>query len=94
MNGILDAEVWVNEKGEFSVINFGDVIEEENIRHIWDRYYRIDKSGKRRVTGTGIGLSIVKEILVAHKFDFGVTSDVKNGTNFWVKFPVSQEKNI
>lgn len=87
-------KITLNEKGEFSVINFGDVIEEENIRHIWDRYYRIDKSGKRRVTGTGIGLSIVKEILVAHKFAFGVTSDVQNGTNFWVKFPVSQGKNI
>ena len=81
-------KIVLNEKGEFSVINFGNVIEEENIRHIWDRYYKIDKSGKRRVTGTGIGLSIVKEILVAHGYEYGVTSDNEKGTNFWIKFPV------
>jgi len=72
----------------FSVTNFGDVIDKENINHIWDRYYRIDKSGQRRVTGTGIGLSIVKEILNAHNYVFGVTSELENGTNFWIKFPI------
>ena len=75
----------------FSVTNYGDVIEEQNIKHIWDRYYRIDKSGKRRVTGTGIGLSIVKEILNAHKFSFGVKSESEAGTTFWVKFPLSKD---
>ncbi|MBQ2897645.1 MAG: HAMP domain-containing histidine kinase [Clostridia bacterium] len=71
----------------FSVTNFGEVIDEENINHIWDRYYRIDKSGKRRITGTGIGLSIVKEILTAHGFEFGVTSTKDLGTTFWIEFP-------
>ncbi len=72
--------------GAFYVKNFGDVIEPENIKHIWDRYYKIDKTGNRRVTGTGIGLSIVKEILNLHGFKYGVTSDEKNGTVFWVNF--------
>ena len=72
--------------GTFLVRNYGDVIEPENIKHIWDRYYKIDKTGNRRVTGTGIGLSIVKEILNLHGFKFGVTSDEKNGTVFWVNF--------
>ncbi len=70
----------------FLVRNYGDVIEKENIKHIWDRYYKIDKTGNRRVTGTGIGLSIVKEILNLHNFKYGVTSDEENGTVFWVKF--------
>lgn len=73
----------------FSVTNFGDVIDKENINHIWDRYYRIDKSGKRRVTGTGLGLSIVKEVLNAHNFKYGVTSSLEEGTTFWVDFPLS-----
>jgi len=76
----------------FSVTNYGDVIEKQNINHIWDRYYRIDKSGKRRVTGTGIGLSIVKEILSAHKFSFGVKSGAEIGTVFWVKFPLADKR--
>lgn len=71
-------------KPTFSVHNTGDVIAKEDLPHIWDRYYRIDKSGKRRVTGTGIGLSIVKEILKAHQFPFGVTSTEADGTTFWV----------
>ena len=78
-------DITLTENGIFNVRNFGDVIEEENIRHIWDRYYKIDKSGRRRVTGTGIGLSIVKEILNKHNFAYGVTSDKINGTNFWVE---------
>lgn len=78
--------VTLEESGLLKIHNYGDVIEPENIPHIWDRYYKVDKTGNRRVTGTGIGLSIVKEILVAHGFKFGVTSDETNGTTFWVKF--------
>ena len=50
--------------------------------YIWDRFYHMDKSGKRRVTGTGIGLSIVREVLEIHGFAYGVSSD-ENGTVFW-----------
>lgn len=78
--------IFLDKNGKFSVQNFGDVIEPENIKNIWDRYYKIDKVGNRRVTGTGIGLSIVKEILNSHNFDFGVTSNKESGTIFWVMF--------
>lgn len=67
------------------ITNFGEPIEKEHLPHIWERFYKIDKSGSNRSTGTGIGLSIVKEILVSHGFDFGVKSSI-NGTTFWVKF--------
>ena len=79
-------DIILTENGVFNVRNFGDVIEPEDIRHIWDRYYKIDKSGRRRIAGTGIGLSIVKEILTRHNFKYGVTSDKTNGTNFWIDF--------
>ena len=79
-------DIVLTENGVFNVRNFGDVIEPEDIRHIWDRYYKIDKSGRRRIAGTGIGLSIVKEILTRHNFKYGVTSDKTNGTNFWIDF--------
>lgn len=67
------------------ITNFGEAIDKEHLPHIWERFYKIDKTGSNRGTGTGIGLSIVKEILVAHNFDFGARSSV-NGTTFWVKF--------
>jgi signal transduction histidine kinase len=75
-----------NEETLFKVTNFGDVIEKEHLPHIWDRYYKVDKVGNRRVAGTGIGLCIVKEILLSHNFKFGVSSDAEKGTTFWIKF--------
>lgn len=70
------------EKPRFSVINSGPAISEEDIQYIWDRFYHVDKSGKRRVSGTGIGLSLVREILVHHKFLYGVNS-MPGRTEFW-----------
>lgn len=69
---------------EVQIVNTGEQISEEDIKYIWDRFYHIDKSGKRRVTGTGIGLSIVKEILEIHKFPYGVLSNEQE-TTFWFK---------
>lgn len=79
-------DISLDENKRFNVRNFGDIIDEENIKHIFDRYYKIDKTGNRRIAGTGIGLSIVKEILAKHNFKFGVTSNEVDGTNFWVNF--------
>ena len=70
---------------EIRIHNMGDAIPKEDLPHIWDRYYKIDKTGNRRVTGTGIGLSIVKEILTAHKLQFGVESTQEAGTTFWIR---------
>jgi signal transduction histidine kinase len=61
-----EIDITLTDNAVLNVRNFGDVIEPEDIRHIWDRYYKIDKSGRRRIAGTGIGLSIVKEILTRH----------------------------
>lgn len=72
------------ENPKFSVINSGAAISEEDIRYIWDRFYHVDKSGKRRVTGTGIGLSLVREILVYHGFVYGVNS-MPGRTEFWIE---------
>ena len=47
----------------------GKGIDEKDIEHIWDKYYKKDKNHKRNVVSTGLGLSIVKNILVQHKFN-------------------------
>ncbi|MBR3943268.1 MAG: HAMP domain-containing protein [Clostridia bacterium] len=70
------------ENVRFSVINSGPAISEEDIQYIWDRFYHVDNAGKRRVTGTGIGLSLVREILVHHGFRYGVNSE-PDKTEFW-----------
>lgn len=65
------------------VTDTGTGISEEDIRHIWDRYYKADKNRERIVVGTGLGLSIVKSVLEAHKAQYGVESGQGAGTVFW-----------
>lgn len=63
----------------------GKGIKKEEIPYIWDKYYKSDKKHQRNVVSTGIGLSIVKEILTKHKFDYGVKSTLKKGSTFYFK---------
>ncbi len=71
----------------FTVTDTGKGIPPEEIKTIWDRYYRSAETHKRPIKGTGLGLSIVKTILLKHGFDFGVESEVGKGSTFYVVFP-------
>ena len=65
------------------VIDNGVGISKEDLEHIWDRYYKASESFTRNVQGSGLGLSIVKNILLKHKSNFGVESTEGKGSNFW-----------
>lgn len=65
------------------IIDTGNGIDKENLKHIWDKYYKIDKQYHRTTYGTGLGLSIVKNILELHKFKYGVESQKNKGTRFY-----------
>ncbi len=71
----------------FSVRDTGKGISEEELPNIWDRYFRGSENHNRPVKGTGLGLNIVKVILVNHAFDFGAESKEGEGSTFWVDFP-------
>ena len=72
------------EKGvRFDCIDFGIGIKEEDIEGIWDRFYRGSGNRTRSKVGTGLGLFIVKSILEGHGFEYGVTSKVNEGSNFY-----------
>jgi two-component system phosphate regulon sensor histidine kinase PhoR len=57
-------------------------IEEKHLNHLFDRFYRVDKSGSRDVGGSGLGLSIVKHIVEAHNQTISVRSTVGEGSTF------------
>lgn len=83
-----DQTVFINLKKKkegylIEVIDTGKGIDDETIKHVWDRYYKTDKKHKRNKVGTGLGLSIVREILEKHEFTYGVKSKVGKGTNFY-----------
>ena len=65
------------------IIDTGKGIKEEELDFIWDKYYKNDKNHQRNVVGTGIGLSIVKNILERHDFKYGVKSTKNKGTTFY-----------
>jgi len=65
------------------VSDTGTGISDEDIEHVWDRYYKADKTSGRKIVGTGLGLAIVKSILEAHKALYGVESKKGAGTTFW-----------
>ena len=72
---------------KFAVRDTGKGISDEEKEHIWDRYYRSKDAHARPVKGTGLGLNIVKIILQAHNFNFGVNSKEGEGSTFYVDFP-------
>ena len=74
-----------------SVADEGAGIAPEEIKYIWDRYYRVDKVHNRAVIGTGLGLSIVKSVLVAHGAAYGVESTLGKGSVFWFELPLVEE---
>ncbi len=57
-------------------------IEEKHLNHLFDRFYRVDKSRSRDVGGSGLGLSIVKHIVEAHKQTINVRSTYGKGSTF------------
>lgn len=75
----------IDEKDKIRVVvkDTGDGIEDQDLKHIWDKYKKIDKKYKRVTYGTGLGLSIVKKILEMHRFKYGVESKKNKGTNFY-----------
>ncbi len=70
------------------VIDTGKGIKEEEIPYIWDKYYKNDKKHQRNVVSTGLGLSIVKQILELHNYEYGVKSVLKKGSTFYFKIKI------
>ena len=60
----------------------GEGIDSEHIPRLFERFYRVDKSGNRKVGGSGLGLSIVKHIIEAHDEKIYVESEFGVGSEF------------
>ncbi|MFT5697661.1 MAG: two-component system phosphate regulon sensor histidine kinase PhoR [Desulforhopalus sp.] len=75
----------------FSVEDSGIGISEEDLPHIFDRFYRVRGKATRNIIGSGLGLALVKEVVSAHQGYLDVESTVGVGTTFTLSFPVVQE---
>ncbi|HDX9578250.1 TPA: HAMP domain-containing histidine kinase [Bacillus pseudomycoides] len=66
----------------------GEGIPSEDLPHIFDRFYRVDKSRTRATGGKGIGLAVAKEIVELHGGSIQATSEVGIGTTFTMELPI------
>lgn len=71
---------------EFKVQDTGIGIPQEDLPHIFDKFYRVNKERSRVVGGSGLGLTIVKQIIQIHKGNIHVDSN-SNGTTFTFRIP-------
>ena len=70
------------------VADSGVGIDKENQAHIFERFYRVDKSHSREIGGTGLGLSIARSAVVMHRGAIKVFSQPGEGTTFTVRIPL------
>jgi two-component system heavy metal sensor histidine kinase CusS len=71
----------------FEVSNSGEEIPEADRDRIFDRFYRVNKSRSREVDGIGLGLSLAREIVLAHNGELVLESSVNGVTTFVMKLP-------
>ncbi len=77
-------------EGNSAIIMIEDTgigISEEDLPHIFDRFYRSDKSRTKQTGGTGLGLAIAKWIIVKHDGTIKVQSKINVGTRVYVTLP-------
>ncbi|MCR5665479.1 MAG: HAMP domain-containing histidine kinase [Eubacterium sp.] len=74
-----------------NVFNTGNQIPQEDLEHVWGKFYKVDKARTREYGGSGIGLSIVKAIMESHGQQCGV-ENVEDGVLFWFEMDGSNEK--
>ena len=71
------------------VIDSGCGIPEEDQEHIFERFYRVDKSHSREIGGTGLGLSIAKNVVLMHRGIIEISSVMDEGTTITVRIPLN-----
>jgi len=75
---------------QISVIDTGSGIPQEDLPHVFTRFYRVDKSRSRGAGGSGIGLTIAKHIVEAHEGQIWVESEgIDRGSNFTFTIPAA-----
>jgi two-component system, OmpR family, phosphate regulon sensor histidine kinase PhoR len=72
----------------------GQGIPPEDLKRIFERFYRVEKSRNKKEGGTGLGLAIVKHILEGHKSKISVSSTVGKGSIFSFSLPLVKEKEL
>jgi len=83
----------IKDEKEFAEVKIADTgigIPVDKIKNIFDRFYQIDDSSRKKYGGSGIGLALVKELVDLHKWEIEVQSELGKGTVFYLRIPLSE----
>lgn len=83
---VLDAD---HQNFIFTVSDSGIGIPKESLEHIYERFYRVDKSHSKEIGGTGLGLAITRSAVLMHRGSISAESLEGEGTVFTVKIPLN-----
>lgn len=84
---VVSIQLYQDHKIHFTINNPGPAILKEDLPHLFDRFYRGDKSREFNGSGYGLGLSIASSIVDVHHGRINVTSSEAEGTTFHITFP-------
>ena len=85
--GSVTVSVDVNgDRARISVTDTGIGIPPEDIPHLFQKFYRVDNSETREISGTGLGLYLIKKLVTAMGGTVGVSSEYGKGSVFWAEF--------
>ena len=86
MKVVLDAD---HQFFTLTVSDSGVGIPQDAVDHIYERFYRVDKSHSREIGGTGLGLAITRNAVLMHRGSIRLESKPGEGTIFTVKIPLT-----
>ncbi len=79
---------------QISVTDTGPGIPADDLPHVFDRFWRADKSRARQHGGSGLGLAIARQLIEAHGGQIGVNSQPSHGSRFWFTLPSVNPSNL
>jgi len=76
-------------KIEITIKDEGIWISKENLKNIFNRYFRVDSELVSKSSGSGLGLAITKEIIEKHKGSITIDSEINKGTKVLISLPAA-----